>query len=82
MLFDKKNYTLRTAQSFIDDGILGTAKNPVNGIMGPTLISKLVALNSTPLDYMHLICLGIFKHLLCVFFDSKNKDEPYYIGKF
>ena len=82
MLFDQNDYTLRTGQSFIDDGLLGTTKIPVNGIFGPTLISKCVSLNFTPLEYMHLICLGIFKHILVTIFDSKNKNEPFYLGKF
>ena len=73
MIFDQEDYPLRTAQSFIDDGLLGTQKKPVNGIFGPTLISKYVSLNFTPLDYMHLICLGIFKHILSIFLDTKIK---------
>ena len=82
MLYDQEDYDLRTAQSFIDYGLLGTKTKPVNGIFGPSLISKEVSLNVTPIDYMHLICLGIFKHILSIFLDSKNHTEPYYIGKF
>ena len=60
---------------------MGTSEDPCNGIVGPTIISEYVNLSYTPIDYMHLICLGIFKHILITLFDSKNKDFPYYIGK-
>jgi hypothetical protein len=81
LIFDLEDYPLRTAQSFIDDGNLAKPNSPVNGILGPTLISKYVPLNFTPLDYMHLICLGIFKHILILLFDSSNSNETYYLGK-
>jgi hypothetical protein len=80
IIFDMEDYPLRTSQSFIEDGTLATPKAPINGIMGPTLISKLLDLNFTPIDYMHLVCLGIFKHILVTLFDSTNHNEPYYIS--
>ena len=43
MLFDEKYYTPRTAQSFIDDGLLATEKEPIRGIFGPSLVSKYIA---------------------------------------
>jgi hypothetical protein len=82
VIFDMDDYPLRTGHSFIDDGALATPNSPINGIMGPTLVSKLMNLNFTPIDYMHLVCLGIFKHILVTIFDSTNHNEPYYIGDF
>ena len=33
-----------------------------------------------PLDHMHLVSLGQFKTFFSRWFDSKYKDEEYYIG--
>ncbi len=46
-----EDYPLRTSQTFIEDGALATPKTPINGIMGPALVSKLLDHNFTPIDY-------------------------------
>ncbi len=55
---------------------------PVNGLKGPIEILKNIPLpDSIPIDYMHLVCLGIFKSILSHWFDSTNNKEKFYIGK-
>lgn len=82
MLYSQKEYELRTKESFENDAEFGTLNEPENGVKAKVLISQLVQFpNSLPLDYMHLICLGIFKSLMLKWFDSSSKNE-YFIGKF
>ena len=60
MVYSQESFLLRTGDSFIENGSIGNEIEPCYGILGPTIISEYVDLSYTPLDYMHLICLGIF----------------------
>ena len=51
------------------------------GIKGKAGISSYIEFpNGIPIDYMHLVCLGLFKSLFKKWFDSKNKAEQFYFG--
>ena len=81
MLYLDYECEIRIKESYDIDSDLGSIKHPENGIKGKILLSQAINLpNAVPLDYMHLICLGIFKSLLLKWFDSDSKKE-YYIGK-
>lgn len=80
MLYLQNEYEPRTNESFENDADVGTFSEPENGIKGKILLSQAINLpNAIPLDYMHLVCLGIFKSLLLKWFDSSSKNE-YFIG--
>jgi Transposase family tnp2 len=57
---------------------------PCLGIIGPSLLSLLpqfdIVHGMVP-DYMHCICLGVVRQMARLWFDSKNHNEPFYIGK-
>lgn len=83
MIYNSDVYPERNEHSFVDFSKIGTEKNPFNGIKGPTILSKMIKIpDAVLIDYMHLICLGIYKKLLNIWFDSKNKNFDYYLGKF
>lgn len=53
------------------------------GVKGDTFISNWIDIpSSVLLDYMHLCLIGSFKSMVNNLFDSKNKYESYYLGKF
>ncbi|RNA21088.1 hypothetical protein BpHYR1_019043, partial [Brachionus plicatilis] len=82
MTYSQKDYSLRSKETFEFDSQIGTEKLLENGIKGKIAISKKLHLpNSIPIDYMHLVCLGIFKSILNNWFDSSNHKEDFYIGK-
>ncbi|RNA06260.1 hypothetical protein BpHYR1_004370 [Brachionus plicatilis] len=82
MTYSQKNYPLRSKETFEFDSQIDTEKLPENGIKGIIAISKKLHLpDSIPIDYMHLVCFGIFKSILNNWFDSSNHKEDFYIGK-
>lgn len=49
--------------------------------LGKTYLTEMINLPSgLPIDYMHLICLGIFKKIMFFWFDKSNNKKPYYLG--
>jgi len=60
-------------------------KKPHMGIKGPSLLSLLprfdVIRGMVP-DYMHCVCLGVARQMATLWFDGKNHQEPFYIGKY
>ena len=55
---------------------------PYKGVRSPVLITSLLDLpKAIPLDYMHLVLLGIFQSLTRFWFDSKARfTNSCYIG--
>ena len=62
------NVPLRTKQSFIQQ----LDKKHHNG-RSPLLVLNVDMINWFPLDYMHLVLLGVFKRLLDIWKGSWNK---------
>lgn len=82
MLYDQKVYELRDSISYQTDAEHGTEEDPVNGLKGKIKLSRIIDIPMAfPIDYMHLICLGLFKNLLTKWFDKSNSKKEYYIGK-
>lgn len=78
-LFDTVDYEKRTHQDYIEDALIGTYDDPEFGIRGPTELTRAIMLpDGLPIDYMHLICLGI--SLLNYWLNSKYDNELFYIG--
>ena len=53
------------------------------GVKGPSLLSNLPhfdIIHSMVPDYMHCICLGVVRQMANLWFDTKNHDEPFYMG--
>ena len=81
MIYPLKDYPLRTNEMFESDAIDADDNQPENGLKGPIEISKSINLpESIPIDYMHLVCLGLFKSILNHWFNSTNHKEKFYIG--
>lgn len=54
------------------------------GIKGPSVVSLISHLDISRAfapDYMHVICLGVFRMLLSLWCDTSNKAEDYYLKK-
>ena len=54
------------------------------GVKGPSLLSLLPhfdIIHGMVPDYMHNICLGTVRQMANLWFDTKNHEEPFYIGK-
>jgi len=69
---------------YVIQEVLLTGKR-VNGIKGPTPLTKLRTLNycrSWIPEYMHAVCLGIIKYLILLWITPKYKAEPWYIGQY
>ena len=55
----------------------------VKGVKGPSILSLLPnfdMIHCFPPDYMHAWLLGVAKLFTTTWLDSKNKDEPFYLG--
>jgi len=77
--------TLRTCDNM--DPLVKKAvqtKQPCKGVKGPSQLQLLpmfdIIRGMVP-DYMHCVCLGVARQVAALWFDSKNHEEPYYIGK-
>ena len=83
---DSLHATLRTKERMYVQAKVALNNNlkHVCGVKGPsvvTLIPHFDMAESIVPDYMHSILLGVWRMLLDLWFNSKNKDEPYYITK-
>ncbi len=68
---------------YLDQVALSIQENKyIYGIKGPTYVSNWTDIpSSILLDYMHLCLIGSFKTMKNNFFDSKNKNESFYLGE-
>ena len=74
MIYPQMNCRLRTHNDYVNHAKEAhETGSKIMGIKGPTYLSHIFELpDSLPCDYMHLICLGLFRHILHKWFDSKN----------
>lgn len=55
---------------------------PVKGIKRETYLNKWLNIpTSILIDYMHLCLIGTFKGMINNLFNTKNRNEPFYLGK-
>ncbi|XP_062511672.1 uncharacterized protein LOC134187542 isoform X2 [Corticium candelabrum] len=52
----------------------------VKGYSPLSWLDEFDVVKQTPIDYMHCVLLGVTKMLLNLWFNSRNKTNPYYIG--
>jgi hypothetical protein len=78
-IYDQIDYPLRTHQHFLEMAALDYVEN---GIFGETALTQVIELpDGALIDYLHLLCLGLFRALCDHWFNPvKNKYEPFYIG--
>jgi hypothetical protein len=96
MIFPPCESNARTDESFFEDinslqEVLTSKKlkksikiRHVNGVQSVTPLVGLNGFNMVdgfPVDYMHTAILGVLRSLTSMIFDSKNKDERYYLKK-
>ena len=82
MIFSNKDFQLRIPEHYRNCYNQANEGEFVYGFLGKPIVSEILELpNSIPIDYMHLVCLGILKNLAKLWFDSHNKSLPYFLGK-
>jgi len=81
-----ENMTMRTNDSVTElaDEAVAKKQQTCLGVKGPSLLHLLpqfdIVRGMVP-DYMHCICLGVVRQMAVLWFDGKNHDEHFYIGK-
>lgn len=56
----------------------------VKGVKGPSVTGILPTFDPVrgiAVDYMHCVCLGVMRQFVNLWLDSKENDQPYYIGR-
>lgn len=78
-----QNFQIRNMEFYIKCQERGTENLPYYGVKGYSPLIKIIMLpEQLPIDYMHLICLGIFKALCMRLFSAKFSGCSFFIGKF
>ena len=82
MIYPNGNYPERTNLKYERHYNKGSDKYPYKGVKSNVQISKTIVVpDAIPLDYMHLVLLGLFKSFAKRFFNSSYSNCDYYIGK-
>ena len=75
---------MRSARKQAAYAVQTTAANPIKGVKGMTVADLLPTFDTvrgTVADYMHSVCQGVMRQMVDLWFDPKNHNESYYIGK-
>ena len=75
---------MRSARKQAAYAVQATAANPIKGVKGMTVADLLPTFDTvrgTVADYMHSVCQGVMQQMVDLWFDPKNHNESYYIGK-
>lgn len=76
MIFTQSRAKKRTLESYI---IHGNEKK--YGLKGQSYLTNFLDLpNAMLIDYMHLICLGLFRNMMFFWFDKSNSKFDFYLG--
>ncbi|XP_038150334.1 uncharacterized protein LOC119789497 isoform X2 [Cyprinodon tularosa] len=82
--YEQPEPPLRNERDHYSHAMSGTTDEPVCGVKGPSPLMQLQhfqMINGFIPDYQHNVCLGITRQLSTLWFDSSNKDSPWFIGK-
>ena len=74
----------RTGRKQARYALQATDKNPVKGVKGITVVDTLPSFDTVrgvTADYMHSACLGVMRQFTNLWFNSKNHEKEYYIGR-
>ena len=75
----------RTLESHEDDARMAVAQGEsVHGVKGPSMLMLLPEFNIISgfvVDYMHCVLLGVVRQFVCLWFDSVNHLNAWYIGR-
>ena len=75
----------RTKRKQMQHALKSIYKNePVKGVKGSSVIGILPTFDpvrGVAVDYMHCVCLGVMRQFVNMWMDTKNSDQPYYIGR-
>jgi hypothetical protein len=79
-----RTFRKRSNEDYQEDAINAEAHGSVvYGIKGKTVLNSLINYpDSIPIDSLHLMNEGIFKCLVSLWFDSKHKNQEWYLGIF
>ena len=75
---------MRTARKQATYALEVTAAEPVKGVKGVAVADLLPSFDTvrgTVVDYMHSVCQGVMRQMVELWFDTRNHDESYYIGR-
>jgi hypothetical protein len=76
----------RTSENCLRDAILATeSRKTINGIKGPSFLMTLMSydfINSTSVDYMHGVLLGITKLLTKLWISTTHSKEIFFISSY
>ena len=75
---------MRTARKQARYALEATAAEPVKGVKGVAVADLLPSFDTvrgTVVDYMHSVCQGVMRQMVELWFDTRNHDESYYIGR-
>ena len=71
----------KTKELYEQGFLVGTASVPFKGIRGKPAISTSIDFpDGVLIDYMHLVCLGLFRTFFALWFGQKHSRRAFYLG--
>jgi len=84
MNFSLANFERRNKEMFLEHSRVADEMGICHyGVNGSSMLQSFIVFpDGLPIDYMHLLCLGLFKSILNMWFDNKFKDESFFLGNY